>query len=115
MQTLSGTHQTLGEFVKERRNSLRLTLRDLGKKSGLDPSYISRIERGEYSNPTVTALDGLAKGLKVPYSELDRIARGLPVDQADEDAKVAELMDLFRQVPPERQEAALRMLRSLAE
>jgi hypothetical protein len=40
---------------------------------------------------------------------------GLPVDRADEDAMTAELMALFRQVPPDRKEAALLMLRSLAE
>jgi transcriptional regulator with XRE-family HTH domain len=112
----------LGDFVRSRREDvLRLSQLDLGKLCGLSAAYIHQIETGinpstgRGFSPKVDTLRKLAKGLGSPYETLDRLARGLPIDQADEAAKVAEIMELLRQVPPDRMEAAMRMLRSLAE
>ncbi len=47
------------------RLRLRLTQERLGKEIGQDQSYISRLERGEFTEITVTTLERLADALRV--------------------------------------------------
>jgi transcriptional regulator with XRE-family HTH domain len=53
--------------IKQRREQLKLTLRDLAKKSEVSASTISDIERGAKS-PTITTLDALTQALGLPMS-----------------------------------------------
>lgn len=55
--------------IKQRREQLQLTLRDLASRSGVSASTISDIERGAKS-PTISTLDGLAQALGLPMSAL---------------------------------------------
>lgn len=50
-----------------------LTQSAVAKKSGIESSYISRLESGEV-NPTVSTLEGLAKGLGVDSSKILAVA-----------------------------------------
>jgi transcriptional regulator with XRE-family HTH domain len=59
----------LGRAVKARRDELKLTLRGLASRSGVSPSMISDIERGEKS-PTIATLSTLATALGAPISAL---------------------------------------------
>ena len=59
----------LGKNVSELRNKKDLTQEQLAERSGLDPSYISGIERG-VRNPSVLSLVRLASGFEVPVSEV---------------------------------------------
>ncbi len=47
------------------RLRLRLTQDSLGKTIGQDQSYVSRLERGEFTEITVTTLERLADALQV--------------------------------------------------
>lgn len=53
--------------IKQRREQLRLTLRDLAAKSEVSASTISDIERGAKS-PTISTLDALVQALGLPMS-----------------------------------------------
>jgi transcriptional regulator with XRE-family HTH domain len=53
--------------IKQRREQLRLTLRDLAAMSRVSASTISDIER-EAKSPTISTLDALAQALGLPMS-----------------------------------------------
>jgi transcriptional regulator with XRE-family HTH domain len=61
----------LGKNVSELRNKKELTQEQLAERSGLDPSYISGIERG-VRNPSVLSLVRLASGLGTTTSDICR-------------------------------------------
>jgi len=60
---------SLGKSVRTRRESAGLTQEQLGDKAGLDPTYISGIERG-VRNPSLLSIERLARALGVSISEL---------------------------------------------
>lgn len=47
---------TIGEQIRARRKKLRMTLMDLADKTDMDPSPLSRIEKG-YVNPRLDTLE----------------------------------------------------------
>lgn len=57
----------LGKNVSELRNKKEFTQEQLAERSGLDPSYISGIERG-VRNPSVLSLVRLASGFGTTVS-----------------------------------------------
>jgi len=59
----------LGKNVSELRNKKELTQEQLAERSGLDPSYISGIERG-VRNPSFKSLVSLASGLGITVSDV---------------------------------------------
>lgn len=61
----------LGKNVRKLREQKILTQEVLAERSGLDPSYISGIERA-VRNPSVLSLARLAKGLGSTPSEICR-------------------------------------------
>ena len=69
---LNSMQETIGERVKRLRESKGLSQSDLAKLTDLTAAYIGSLERGEdrYSNPTITTIESLARGLKVHASEI---------------------------------------------
>ncbi len=61
----------LGKTVKALRAEAGITQKELAARSGIDVTYIGRIERGE-RNLTWVALGMLSRGLRVPRSALVR-------------------------------------------
>lgn len=59
----------LGRNVCQRRDLLKLTQEKLAEKSGLDPTYVSDIERG-LRNPGIVNVARLAKALGLTTAEL---------------------------------------------
>ena len=59
----------LGLNVRKRRDARELTQEKLAEKSGLDPTYISDIERGQ-RNPGIKNVARLAKALGITTAEL---------------------------------------------
>ncbi len=55
----------LGVLSRMKAERLRLSLRleDVSKRSGLDPAMISRLERGQLENPTISTLDRYAAAI----------------------------------------------------
>ncbi|MBK8002027.1 MAG: helix-turn-helix transcriptional regulator [Verrucomicrobia bacterium] len=59
----------LGQNVRRRREARELTQEKLAEKAGLDPTYISGIERG-LRNPGIKNVAKLAKALGFSTAEL---------------------------------------------
>ena len=60
------TAMRFGEFVRQRRKTLRLTLREFCRRNGFDPGNLSRMERGKVAPPQdVNVLESYAKALKL--------------------------------------------------
>lgn len=58
------------EKLRERREQLGLSLRELSKMSGISFSLLSYVESGARSAPHPDRLRGLAEALELPISEL---------------------------------------------
>lgn len=71
--------QTIGQRLRARRVALGLTLAEVAEKSGLSLPYVSNLERGR-GNPTVEALDALARALNVPLASLVGEAEVQPLE-----------------------------------
>lgn len=62
-----GNH--LGDYLREQRQSARLSLRQLADLAGISNPYLSQIERG-LKKPSAEILQQLAKGLQVSAESL---------------------------------------------
>jgi transcriptional regulator with XRE-family HTH domain len=80
--------ETLGAFIRTRRELSDLTLRQLASLTSISNAYLSQLERGRHQ-PSMRVLTTIADALDVPPEEL--LARagvlkepstGNPVDQA---------------------------------
>ena len=60
----------LGNNLKYIRLSKCIGVNELGRKSGVNSSYISAIERGAKTNPSTETLKRMAKALDVPLSSI---------------------------------------------
>lgn len=55
-----------GEFIRQNREALGYSLQELADKAGCTKSHLWALESGDTSNPTVSMVNGLARGLGVP-------------------------------------------------
>nr|WP_240978030.1 helix-turn-helix transcriptional regulator [Knoellia sp. DB2414S] len=60
---------SLGDYLREQRQSARLSLRQLADLAGISNPYLSQIERG-LKKPSAEILQQLAKGLEVSAESL---------------------------------------------
>jgi transcriptional regulator with XRE-family HTH domain len=58
------------EILFELRKKHNLSLRDLGKKSGVDHAYISRLERGGKTFPSFSVIRKLAEAMSLSIFDL---------------------------------------------
>lgn len=109
-------YEALRRFVIERRTAMGLSQRDLAKVAGISFGVIAKMESGPVPIiPRQSSLEGLAKGLQVPYETLDRMARGLPA-QAESTELSPELEAALADVatwPIQDQERFLAVLRAM--
>ena len=59
----------LGRIVREKRESLNLTQREVAVRSNMDRNYIGMVERGE-RNPSYLSLIKIAQGLNMTIFQL---------------------------------------------
>ncbi len=71
MPKRNGLLAALGQNVRRTREAKEITQEKLAEKAGLDPTYISGIERG-LRNPGIKNVAKLAKALGLSTSELCR-------------------------------------------
>lgn len=69
---------TLGERIRARRKCLGFSQEDLAHESGLDRSYVGRVERGQH-NLTMLALVKLCRAMRCDVASL---TEGLPMPPA---------------------------------
>jgi transcriptional regulator with XRE-family HTH domain len=63
------TVESLGEYLREQRESSRLSLRQLAEQAGVCNPYLSQIERG-LRRPSAEVLQQLAKALRISAEQL---------------------------------------------
>jgi transcriptional regulator with XRE-family HTH domain len=96
----------IGQKLRELREVQGLTQADIGKQTGLFPSYMSRVESG-YIVPTIETLEKWTRALRIPLYELfyegeqtrEAPAKPRPADQKlwGNSRKQAVLLDHLRQ------------------
>ena len=67
MATLNVT--TLGDYIREQRESAQVSLRQLAKSAGVSNPYLSQIERG-LKKPSAEILQQIATGLRISAETL---------------------------------------------
>jgi len=99
--------RVLGRRLKTLRKRAALTQEDLAERAGINPKYISGIERGR-ENPTLDTLLRLARELRVQPVELfDFDLEGMTAAGMKKAAT-----ELLKRLDPETLRHALRLLRA---
>ena len=73
----------LGEFIRQQRNTARLSLRRLSEIAGISNPYLSQIERG-LRKPSAEILQQIAKALRISAETL-YVRAGILEDERDDD------------------------------
>jgi transcriptional regulator with XRE-family HTH domain len=60
----------LGQFLRQRREQMGLSLRQLSERVGVHFSYLGRLEQGDYEEPKVRVLQRLAYVLEIDPADL---------------------------------------------
>jgi transcriptional regulator with XRE-family HTH domain len=100
-----GNH--LGDYLREQRQSARLSLRQLADLAGISNPYLSQIERG-LKKPSAEILQQLAKGLQVSAESL-YVRAGILDERPQTEPPAADTRGVIQADPrlTERQKAAL--------
>lgn len=77
--------EELGAYIKQRRQELGISQRQLAKRAGLSASYMAQIEKGSVKWPK-KFIDGIAKALDVPVIELALYAGLINIEGMEETA-----------------------------
>ena len=102
---LSGNN--LGDYLREQRQTARLSLRQLSELAGISNPYLSQIERG-LKRPSAEILQQLAKGLEVSAESL-YVRAGILDERQGHDAEPSDTRAVIGADPllTARQKAAL--------
>lgn len=107
--------ENIGGFIKERRQELGLTQREVAIRVGVTEAAVSRWESGEIGTMMSNKIVALAKCLDIN----PLLLLGMDVEKTEKaptpkSERVEEWSTLFQTAPPDIQEAVLTLLRSWA-
>ncbi len=112
---------TFGQFIRARRELLRKTdptysVRQVAKRMGIQPSYLSKVERGEVAPPSEETTRKLAHELDVDCDVLLAMAGKVSSDLQDvirkRPALFAELIRELKEIPDH---AVLKLVREVRD
>jgi transcriptional regulator with XRE-family HTH domain len=95
--------------VKFYRESLGMSQRDMMLKTGIQRTYISKVETGRCT-PTLPTLEFIAKSLKVTSADLVREREGFETS----DPFLLEIKDSLPQLKPSYRELILNLVRGMS-
>ena len=72
----------LGAFVRREREAKEIGLREMAKKIGVSPTYLSKVERDEFTPPTEDKVRAIAQIIECDIDELLAMAGRMPYDLA---------------------------------
>ncbi len=98
------TVESLGDYLREQRESAGLSLRKLAEQTGVSNPYLSQIERG-LRRPSAEVLQQLAKALRISAETL--YVRAGILDPNDAEVRSVELAVLADPGLTERQKQSL--------
>lgn len=99
-----------GKHLRGIRIQLGMNQDDVAAACGIDPTSISRLERGE-TNATLTTLQRLSKGLCIPLQDLMDLREVYQVTVVGEEL-LGEIQSLLGKLSPEEQHFILNFIRS---
>jgi len=112
---------TFGEYVRERRESLKLedrrfSVRQVAQRIGVEPAYLSKIERGDVAPPSEAKIRALAEELGEDTDMLLAMAGKVSSDLQEIIRKRPQLFaDLIRQLKTMPDNAILRIARDVRD
>jgi transcriptional regulator with XRE-family HTH domain len=110
-----------GEFVRERREELRqkdrgFSVRQVAGRMGIQPSYLSKVERGEVAPPSESTIQKLAAELDVDSDVLLAMAGKVSSDLQEVIRKrPAVFAELIRELKEMPDHAVLRLVREVRD
>lgn len=112
---------SFGTFVRERRVKLRegdatYSLRQVAERVGIEPAYLSKIERDEFSPPSEMTIRKLARELSEDADVLLAMAGKVSSDLQDAIRQRPKLFaELIRQIKDMPDHAVLRVVREVRD
>ena len=110
-----------GKFIRERREKLRerdatYSLRQLAERVGIEPAYLSKIEREEFSPPGEETIRSIARELNEDVDLLLAMAGKVSSDLQDVIRRRPKLFaELIRQMKNMPDHAVLRVVREVRD
>ena len=110
-----------GKFIRKRRDARKaadpgFSLRQVAARIGIEPSYLSRIERGQEAPPSEARIVALAQDLEVDPDVLLAMAGKVSGELQEVIRKRPELMgQLLRQLKRLPNHAVLRIVREVRD
>ena len=110
-----------GRFVRDRRESLRrrdrrYSIRQVAQRIGVEPSYLSKVERGETAPPSESTIHKLALELEQDSDVLLAMAGKVSSDLQDVIRKRPEVFaTLIRELKNQPDHAVLRLVREVRD
>lgn len=101
--------QLIGVRIKELRSKRGLTQEQLSEMMGINPKYISSIERGK-ENPTLDIFIKLAETLEVSIGALFH-----QLETEDPEKRLEAIRTLLDQAPSDRQRLAMKILSAILQ
>lgn len=112
---------TLGKFIRERREELRrgdasYSVRQVAERIGIEPSYLSKVERNIGSPPSEETLNRLAREIGVDSDLLLAMAGKVSSDLQDVIRRRPQLFgELIRELKDMPDQAVLRVVREVRD
>jgi transcriptional regulator with XRE-family HTH domain len=112
---------TLGGFLRERREALRgadrrYSLRQVAQRVGIEPSYLSKVERDEGSPPAEDTLRRLAADLELDADTVLALAGKVSSDLQEAIRRRPALFGaLIRELKDAPDQAVLRLVREVRD
>ncbi|MGD8360589.1 MAG: helix-turn-helix transcriptional regulator [Gemmatimonadota bacterium] len=110
-----------GRFVRERREALRkedpgFSVRQVAQRLGIQPSYLSKVERGEVAPPSEATIQKLASELAVDSDGLLALAGKVSSDLQEVIRKRPQVFgELLRELKEMPDHAVLRLVREVRD
>jgi transcriptional regulator with XRE-family HTH domain len=91
----------ISEKIKYNREKINMSKSELARQVGVSPSYITKIENGDKTNPSMEILLKISNALKVNISELSEIDNELTKYLKTSDIAIAEIEEKKKKHPSE--------------
>ena len=114
-------HMTFGKYIREHREALksedrRFSVRQVAQRIGVEPAYLSKIERGDVAPPSEAKIRALAEELGEDPDVLLAMAGKVSSDLQEIIRKRPQLFaDLIRQLKSAPDHALLRIARDVRD
>src|SRR5687768_8689396 len=80
---MTAGREKFGAFIRREREAREIGLREMAKKIGVSPTYLSKVERDEFTPPTEEKVRAIARIIECDPDELLALAGRVPSDLAD--------------------------------